>query len=93
MKQNHSISFSFPQSTALNCEASGVLQRKDDKTFDDLDVTCQQFAIRLLPEAAAVSNIQYTTYNKSLIKYLIASYSDQKGNYVSLNVKKVSSPK
>lgn len=42
-------------STALNCEASGVLQRKDDKTFDDLDVTCQQFAIRLLPEAAAVT--------------------------------------
>lgn len=44
--------------TALNCEASGTLQQKDDKTFDDLQVTCQQFAIKLLPEADNVTTVQ-----------------------------------
>jgi len=45
-------------SVPLNCEASGVLKKKDDKTFENLVVRCQKPAIKLAPEAAEVVTVE-----------------------------------
>jgi len=45
-------------SAPLNCEASGLLKKKDDKTFENLVVRCQKPAIKLAPEAAKVVTVE-----------------------------------